>query len=281
MAIESIHIGNNYPGTGNDLTWCVKDSTDFTSQFQDWRFDTKTPNEVKEPSVFLEYFYNLVHRFRTGLNKGFGFTFSGHGTRKYTSTGEDDFYNEAEWLENGIVLDDEIGEIVNLIPDGCPNFIFFDSCHSQGAMRLYGGNANNKIKYVPPDFIIPGARKKVREIVGNEIYFAACGSAEYSYDAGDLKNGAGTHYLLKSMSKDTSFYTWYENLRMYLPSSDYPQTPYLEAKEENKSKVFYQWLNPVSTGIEDIPITEIPVIIVTLTLWQRVWKWIKKLFGYQ
>lgn len=273
--IESIQIGNNYPGTGNDLTWCVKDSLDLSSKFKSFGFNAYIFNEVGREQ-FLDELYGVVHRYRNGQNSGFVFTHSGHGTRKY-DINEPDFYSEALYFSDGIVVDDEIGEIIDLIPEGCPNFIFFDSCHSGGAMRLLGGD---KIRYVAPTFVMPGAkRKKARNVYKNEVYLSGCLSQEYSYDAGALQNGAATYYLKNAIRQNTTFNDWIGYIRRHLPSEEYPQTPTLECQEDLKYMIFPGWFHNVSTGIDEITGQPIASIPPKLSWFQRLIRWIKKLLG--
>lgn len=273
--IESIHIGNNYPGTGNDLTWCVKDSIDLSSKFKSFGFTTYVFNEVGREQ-FMDELYGLVHRYNNGFNKGFVFTHSGHGTRKY-DINEPDYYSEALYFTDGIVVDDEIGEIINQIPEGCPNFIFFDACHSGGAMRLLGGD---KIRYVPPIMTIPNAKlKKRRDVYGNEVYLSGCLSHEYSYDAGALQNGAATYYLKNAIRQNSTFNDWIRYIRSNLPSQEYPQSPSLECQNDLKYMIFPGWFHQVTTGIDEItgqPVVSLPV---KKSWWKRFIEWIKKILG--
>lgn len=276
---KAICFGTNYVGTPNELNWCVKDAKDWSAFFFGLGFNVNTVLGTDVTTVkFKELFNDTVVNASSG--DILALTYSGHGTRQYNRA-EEDYYDEALYLEDGLLIDDEIGEILDKLPENVDIFIFFDSCHSQGMMRLLGGTKRGKIKYVPPAFVIPGAklRKKLRgETVGNEVYISGCQSGEYSYDANDLKNGTATYYALNTYRKETMFIDWYNRIREHLPSAQYPQTPMLECKEENKDKIaFIQ----VATGINDYTIDSEHPLTVVLSFWQRLWAWIKKLFGYK
>jgi len=188
---KAICFGTNYEGTPNELSWCVKDANDWALFFDKLNFVVRVYLEGDVTrSAFLSALRQLVTESVSG--DVLACTNSGHGTRRY-NTAEEDFYDEALYFTDGLVLDDDVRAILDLLPDGVEMFLFFDTCHSGGMMRKSGGD---KIRYIQPDFVIPGAKLRkslTPELPGKEVYISGCLSDEYSYDAWDLRNGAATY----------------------------------------------------------------------------------------
>jgi hypothetical protein len=77
-----------------------------------------------------------------------------------------------------------------------------------------------------------GARLGGMALVGGDLLLAGCTDTEYSYDANfdERPNGAFTYYALKTLPTlpaDATYAHWYQAIRAYLPSSNYPQSPQL------------------------------------------------------
>jgi len=275
---ESTHLGNNYPGSGSDLNWCVQDSRTMAAFGDTFGFVTKRANEV-QPTRFKEELRSLVYRGNVGLITGWIFSHSGHGTNFY-SLDEPDHYREALWFTEGIVLDKEVREILDEIKEGVPNLVFFDTCFSGGMMRLA---IRGRRKFVPSPILIPISAKRIRLLgaaPGNEVFISGCKEDEYSYDADDLQNGAATYALVHSCRNNNTFLSWNFATQQFVPSEQYPQTMELLCKEENKTKIYPLWFNPIISDIPDIPNSEQPPVPIKLSFWKKLWTWIKRLFGY-
>jgi len=265
---KAICFGTNYEGTANALTWCVKDAQDWGKFFMNLGFivELYLEHEVSK-QVFKEKLKELVVNSVSG--DILGVTYSGHGSRKYNHA-EEDFYDETLYFLDGMLIDDEVREILDFLPDGVQLFLFFDSCHSEGMMRLLGENA---IKYIQPDFVIPGAklRRSWRfELPGKEVFISGCMSDEYSFDAGELRNGAATYYALQTYQHGNTFQEWYDRIREYLPSAKYPQTPFLSATSINKDRIAFE--EPEDEEDE-------PSLSWFQKLWNKIKDFFRKLFG--
>lgn len=281
---KAVCMGTNYVGTSSELSWCVKDATDMTSFLKGRGFVVDTYLEKEASAVrFKNELKGLVDQALAGEITGAVLSHSGHGTQGYT-TSETDFYNEGCYFLDGVVWDDEVASILSKIPEGFPFFIFLDTCFSGGMMKFVG---KNKIKFFPTTRILPTSKLKkgLKEATANAVYISACSEGEYSYDAGDLKNGAGTSYLLKSFINNNQFGTWHTKLRTYLPTDQYPQTPELICKEELKTKNAFSWFEPVTTGIPDIEPTKPPVNETLKKNWliqllKKLISWLKNIWTY-
>jgi len=265
MRKEASCLGTNYVGTNSELYQCVHDAEDMSSLFGFLGFYTTTIFEKQVTKVkFLSELNRLVDLSISGEVSGIANTHSGHGTNNLG--------HEGLYFLDGVVWDYEIVEILSKIPKGFPFFIFWDVCFSGGMLKKAGA----KVRYFPTTEIPKYSQLKgMKESVSlNAIYISACSDDEYSYDASDLNNGAGTYYLKNTFTPNVTFQEWFNLIRVYLPSEDYPQTPQLICKDELKLKKAFSWFDG---EIEALPDEEIPVI--SLTFWQKIWSWFKKLFG--
>ena len=134
---KAICIGiNNYPGMSNDLKGCVNDANDWGELLAEFGFEVKIllDNQGTRENVKAAL-RELVSSLKPG---DYGvFTYSGHGTyNRDTSGDEPDSYDEALYVYDGILLDDELREILDgLRPQASLAFIS-DSCYSGTITRV-------------------------------------------------------------------------------------------------------------------------------------------------
>lgn len=176
------------------------------------------------------------------------FTYSGHGTyNRDTSGDEPDSYDEALYVYNGILLDDELREILDDLNPQASLVFVADSCYSGTVTRV----VEDKTPYAKPRFVpvvgysplIPIKRRFLEQAGMLELLLTGCSDSELSYDAYINKryNGAMSRYAIDAIraNREATFNEFYTALRQALPSDDYPQTPQLEGSEENKSRILF------------------------------------------
>lgn len=229
---------NDYPGTVNDLNGCVNDCNAMKSLFLSKGFSVTT---LLNSACTKNGFISILKEIIAGAVAGdiIAISYSGHGTHVADKNGDEiDGYDEALYLYDNVLIDDEIREVLDTIDLDITVLIFLDSCFSGTSTRKISDVAEySKIKYVTTDVvdITKAVTKLVKDnIRENEIFFSACADDEYSYDAyiNGSYNGAFTYYLIKSFLDGASYESWFEALRKYLPSTGYPQTPQLEGDED-------------------------------------------------
>jgi len=240
MIKRAICVGiNDYPGDDYDLYGCVNDAFAWSLLLsKDYGFD-RTIELLDFNATKSKILNNLSKNLEElGEEDVFVFTYSGHGTQvKDTSGDEEDLYDEALYVYDDIILDDELREIFSKAK--CTLVVIIDSCFSGTATRA-PLLVNTRLKYVGN---FPTAKSKksfLSEEDMVEILISGANDKEYAYDAyidGDYF-GAFSYYALKSIRADldATYIDFYNTLRGYLPSKTYPQTPQLEGKEENKSR---------------------------------------------
>lgn len=226
---------NNYPGSANDLNGCLNDQADFANLLA-----TKYPEfEVKR----FQDSEVTVSRFKSELTKAIASLedgdvlfvhYSGHGTQVYDINGdESDGYDEALYLYDGPLTDDEMGAILAQIQGKPEVFIAFDSCFSGTATRLKSGvRATPKFVQLPNHPIRHNSRRRFanNKAISSYVYFSGCAENEYSYDAyfNGRYNGAFSYYTVKTHEPEYTYREWFGQLRQNLPNGQYPQTPQLE-----------------------------------------------------
>lgn len=77
----------------------------------------------------------------------------------------------------------------------------------------------------------------------NEVLLSGCSPTEYSYDAkiNGRYNGAMTWNSIQILKSNPviTFSDFHVKLRKNLPSSNWPQTPQLEGRQENKNRQMF------------------------------------------
>lgn len=224
---------NNYPGTGNDLRGCINDQLNVISkldkQFPGFVIKAFTDEQVTRSVFISEVVYAI-----SALNPGdvLLIHYSGHGTQVYDRSGdEEDGYDEALYLYDGVVIDDDIGKSLKSIPDGATVVLMFDSCFSGTITRL-AGNKKSKIKFVQTEGLLLRKKKRIR--IPKEdmkwVVFSGCEEDQTSADAyiGGSYNGAFTYYAVKTLIPDITYNDWLVKIKNYLPSTTFKQIPTLE-----------------------------------------------------
>jgi hypothetical protein len=235
---------NNYPGTGNDLAGCLNDLKDTAAELMAYwpGFQVRTyPDSYVTRNRFILEAGNAIDVLRPG--DWLFLSYSGHGTQVTDSGGDDDGYDEALYLYDGPLVDDDINKLLLKIPEGANVICFFDSCFSGTVTRAcYGGKPKkNRFMQTPGVPIQTNAKKRMAGMASNWITFSACGEEQTSADAyfNGRANGAGTYFFLKALQPGITARELYKRLRQYLPSQDFSQAPELEGKDELLDKILF------------------------------------------
>lgn len=249
---------NDYPGIFNDLKGCVNDANDWAALLQSLGFnvslmlDSQATRENVKAAL-----RELVNE--TDAGDIAVFTYSGHGTQVLDAdSDEGDPYDEAIYLYDGKVIDDELRIILRGIHSQATLVVIMDSCFSGTVTRIAGEKAIPR--FVPPPVSTAGriTRKPFLLPEGDmpEILISGCSDNEYSYDAefNGRPNGAMTALAIRVIKQNpaVTYHEFYAGLRALLPSQDYPQTPQLEGSDANKDRRLFEPF-PVEPGPEPTP----------------------------
>lgn len=239
-------IGNNYPGSSVELSGCVNDAHDWSEVLLRAGYDVTTLVEASK-AIAMEYLNTMISKARWGDRVVF--TYSGHGTWvPDRNADETDRRDEAlvmtDFMQGGLVLDDELGQSFSQLAPGAAGLILPDSCHSGTVSRF--ANFDLKPRFISPALFTQldaerarGMEVKATTPIGSELQRASlisgCQDQEYSYDAWfgepgeERPNGAFTRAAIDTYVSGQSLNTWYKKIRYVLPNDDYPQSPQLTA----------------------------------------------------
>lgn len=229
---------NDYMGSQNDLYGCLNDVSDveqkLKTEFPDFQI-RKFEDSAVTTHRFIDEIKNVYNTIKL---PGFLYIhYSGHGTQ-IPNIMESNKYDEALYLYNGALVDDNIWQLQQETPEGLTVLAKFDSCFSGNMNR---GLTKNKSRF----YKTPGIRvlnKAVRKfnITDSDkwIIFSGCGEEQTSSDAyfNNRPNGAFTFYDLKSFSKYSTYYNELATLRTYLPNANFDQIPELVGPTDLLSK---------------------------------------------
>ena len=240
---KAICIGiNDYSHAGaSNLDGCVNDMNDWSNMFTTLNFD-----EIKTLEDYTATKANIKNSLlmmieQSSAGDDLVMTYSGHGTSLYDTDGdEEDGYDEALYVYNGTIVDDELREIIAHLPDGVNLTIILDSCFS-GTATKSASSDRRKIRYVETDKKTRNLRRKkafLSDIGMKEVLISGCAAYEYSYDAmiNGRYNGAFTHYAMACFNPGKKLLDWHTDIRKFLPSIEYPQTPGIFGNDENINK---------------------------------------------
>ena len=256
---KAVCIGiNNYPGSNMDLAGCVNDAKDWAKELKFRGFAVATLLDSKATgNAMRKVFTSLATE--TAPGDTIVIQYSGHGTYVPDLNGDEpDGRDEAlvpyDIMTNGPVIDDEIYSIFRKKKTGSKIIFISDSCHSGTVMRAFGGfdTIMGTRKFMPPGKFLKRRDAKLveaepdkyaaeniseadfgfRDVSGTLLLFAGCQDVQYSMDANfnSRPNGAFTYFALKALREMTPVATysqWFKQIKKYLPSAEYDQTPNL------------------------------------------------------
>src|SRR5512136_938221 len=244
---KAVCIGiNNYPGTSNDLQGCVNDANDWSVLLTDFGFETSMMLDSQATRQNIKTKLNELIA-SAGESDVIVFTYSGHGTQVIDTSGDEgDTYDEAIYVYDGTILDDDLRIIIDKIDSKATLVVISDSCFSGTVTRVIPENTRPRFmpnknisgdRVVRKRFLLPEANMP-------EILISGCTDSEYSYDAeiDGRYNGAMTALALKVIRQapKVSYSDFYAGLRQLLPSKEYPQTPLLEGTAAHKNTLLFE-----------------------------------------
>lgn len=226
---------NDYPGTGNDLRGCLNDAKNWEKILKTWfgKFEILI---YRDSQVTKKLFENTIKKAVSLLRPEdvLLIIYSGHGTQVFDPTGdESNGYDEALYLHDGAYIDNHFITILNGANPDAEIIVFLDSCFSGGFDR--------NLDQTQPRFLpLPThkIRRKVRNHFARTVYemnwilYSGCEEHQTSADAfiDGQYQGAFTYYALKELVNGMAYKTWFNQIRFWLPNSDFDQKPALKGR---------------------------------------------------
>jgi hypothetical protein len=256
---------NDYQGVANDLNGCVNDANDWANLLETkFGYETRMILDAEATCEEVKGALNeLIVTARPG--DSLVFTYSGHGTWVPDQGEEEESDNRDEALAvyDGIIIDDEIRNILVQLDTDVSLAIISDSCHSGSVTRSFLRNSANRARadenqdpriprFLPPEkdvdalkaLMLPVRRRAFYpESSMNHVLLSGCNAMEYSYDAtfGGRSNGAMSYFAMQLIQADPkrSWRELHTALRELLPSTRYPQSPQLEGSDTVKDLMVF------------------------------------------
>jgi hypothetical protein len=229
---------NDYKGSQNDLNGCIHDQ-DNMEKMLNKNFPGFIIKKFKNSEVTRGCFISEVSRAIKELKSGDVLIvhYSGHGCQVLDTHGDDkDGYDEAIYLYDGAVIDDDIGYELRNIPEGAVVCLMFDSCFSGTVTRILNSSKHPAKNRFMPINDEPLRKNKTIRIPKEEmkhVVYSGCQEYETSADAwvNGQYEGIFTHYALKVLEPSMTYKQWIEAINKQLPNSIYKQTPTMEGNE--------------------------------------------------
>jgi hypothetical protein len=226
---------NDYPGSQNDLRGCINDQYDLKDKLND-EFGLFTVKTVSNRRATVGNFKKLLNEEVDILWPGDTLLvhYSGHGTYVKDKSGDEaDGYDEALYLYDGALIDDDIKEILDKIPEGAIVVMMFDCCYS-GTITKSLNMRPDKIRFVQlEDYSKEVSKVKSRVAVSEEmkwITFSGSSAHQTSADAyiDGQYNGAFTYFALRYLKPMITYNQWFHYVSEAFKLSRFEQTPQIE-----------------------------------------------------
>lgn len=227
-------FGINRYGGGNDLQGCLNDIDDvekkLKAEFPDFQIRKFKDSEVTTGRFIseIENAYNTIQ-----LPGVLYIHYSGHGTQ-VPNIMEVDRYDEALYLVNAPLIDDNIWTLQQKTPLGLFVTAKFDSCFS-GGMNKGINCIKNRFAPLPGMRVMSSAVRRFNRTLSDQwVIFSGCMEGQTSADAwfNNRPNGAFTFYDLRSFNPESTYATEIGALKTQLPNSNFEQVPTLYGNTE-------------------------------------------------
>ena len=241
---------NDYFGDANDLRGCINDINDEINKLG-YEFPEFQCLKHLDSRVTTHFFMSEIRRVykemdalckKTGQRGFLYIKYSGHGTQ-VPSSSEPNNYNEALYLYNGVLIDDNIYKLQQETPDTIDVLAKFDSCFSGdiGSRDLFGNPTYRKARFMPlegvPILHVPKNRLAKTDSGQKWIIFSAGGEEQTVADAtfNGRPNGAFTYADLNSYSRGSLYDKELELTRLFLAANKFDHVPELSGPHEGKT----------------------------------------------
>ncbi|MCD4783249.1 MAG: caspase family protein [Candidatus Eremiobacteraeota bacterium] len=209
--VHALIIGiDDYPGTGEDLEYCVNDATDYKGAFENCNMWSRANiTMLLDTQGTKSDIQNAITNAKNTVESDdlFVMTFSGHGT----NIDDDAAIIVWENGNEGYITDDELAQWLSGMP--CPMVIYIDSCSSGGMIGKDPVRIVNGVKYrsrlrtdVPgynPFFkgtFNPSAYlDRGLESVNRIVVLTATADEEIADENSELQNGLFTYYTVQGL----------------------------------------------------------------------------------
>lgn len=237
---SALLIGINYIGSDLELNGCINDVHNIKKLLLKSGYDEDDITIITDETEYKPTRKNILRCILeliiTG-NKELFLHYSGHGS--YVSDldgderdGNDECLVPLDYEESGMISDDEIRGILQLLSKDQKMFVLMDCCHSGSNMDLA---YNLYQRYGRDDFIMV-CDSKLRKTQGQVIMISGCQDHQYSSDAlikGEFA-GAMTASFLEVYRRGIRYGSLITKMRDHLKKENFDQIPNLSSGRDLK-----------------------------------------------
>jgi hypothetical protein len=225
---------NNYIGNQNDLDGCLNDVDDVEKKLKA-EFPGFQIRKFKDSEVTTQKFISEIENaIKTISLPGVLYIhYSGHGCQ-VPNIAETNKYDEALYLINGPLVDDNIWTLQQETPEGLTVVAKFDSCFSGSMNRSIITGRKSRFYKLPGIRVMKKAVRKFNKSASDKwVIFSGCGEEQTSSDAvfNGRPNGAFSYYDLNAYNSQSTYKDEITKLKTYLPNSNFDQIPELSGNE--------------------------------------------------
>lgn len=258
---------NDYPYDGSDLNGCVNDAKAWAKCLSDnFGFAASDIKMLLDSQATKKNMINALKELLAGAQAGdiLVFTNSSHGSYYTEVGGDEDEYDEILCpydISDNHIVDDELREFFNNLPEGVNMTVILDNCFSGTATRAAVNEIipgmrtpdDRRIRFLNPALrglkilndplsAKPKKTEKFGQSKMREVLLSGCTDNEYSYDAliNGKYHGAMSYYALQAIEEAKNIITYaqlHQRLRNLIRR--YPQHPQLEGQTANKKRQIF------------------------------------------
>lgn len=152
----AVCVGINYVGQ-NALRGCVNDANDWAAELRKRSFDVTTLLDRQATKAgILSALGSVIASASKFLDAVVVVTYSGHGSHVPDHEGDEPDGEDECWIpwdheSNGVILDDDLGRILDAVQPHVRVVVVSDSCHSGSMSR----DVETESRFLPPDVVFP------------------------------------------------------------------------------------------------------------------------------
>ncbi len=232
FGINDYSQATGYSGPVNNLPDCILDCHTWAGKlsshfgFQPFIFTDKQVIDIVFEHEVLKAFSEELEDLFIGL--------SFHGTQVRDRDGdEEDGYDEAFCLHNGVYIDDRFKKLISQKPAKTRFVIAADCCHAGTGDRDFDGMSNIRFHSIEPGQFYHNRKRRIKSVIRNGIeyiYLAACAPNQTAASTG--KGGAFTNNATEKLDSGITYLSWHTSYLKSLRRKGFDQVPQIEGCHE-------------------------------------------------
>lgn len=220
-------MATNYGGLVNNLPDCIMDAVTWSQKLELFNFKSDVFIDTEVTDIKFER--EILKAFSTEPDDLFiGLSF--HGTQVPDKNGdEEDGYDEAFCLHNGIYIDDRFKKLISQKPAKTRLTIAADCCHSGSGDRDFDGFSKIRFHAFDSTRLYHNRKKRIKSVIKNGleyIYLSACAPGQTATSTG--RGGAFSNNATAKLNAGISYREWHAQYLKSIKRQGYDQTPQIE-----------------------------------------------------